>query len=376
MKFQVGDKVKFLNKVGGGYVTKVLANGMVKVAVEDGFEYPIMEKELILINPQNSLERYFDEDFNVPVNERKARSEDYQLHQEIEKRKKDIEEKEAKERKLIDNPDGEFIDKGIILAFIPKNQDELIKGELSISILNYTEYTVIFNFYLKSSLKDYSSSGILQVQPFSKYDLGVGKREDLNRWMKGIFQALFVTSQTKQVPNPIHTEINLKPSYFDIIENYRTSNIIYEKAFMIMLNDLFYHEKINVPKDEKNKDVLISEEKAKQSAPVIPTQLIDRHKIDKGKAEVDLHVSALRDDYSTLKNAEILTIQKEYFLAALESGLTNHYREIVFIHGIGNGVLREAIIKLLNDQYEDLSYYDAPFKKYGYGAIVVELIES
>ncbi|MDL2242231.1 DUF2027 domain-containing protein [Bacteroidales bacterium OttesenSCG-928-K03] len=373
MKYKVGDKVKFLNKVGGGFITQVLANGMVKVMVEDGFEYPVMEKELILINPQNSLERYFDEDFDVPVSQRKARSEDYELNQEIERRREVREVEESKEKKLVNNSEGEPVDKGIILAFIPKDQNQLTKGEMSIAVLNYTEYTVMFNFYLKSSLREYTSSGLLQIPPYSKYDLGVGKREDLTRWMKGIFQALFVTAQTKQVPNPIHTEINLKPSYFEIADNYRTSNIINEKAFMIMLNDLFYHEKINVPKDEKNKDVLISEEKAKQSAPVIPSQLIDRHKIDKGKAEVDLHISALRDDYSSMKNSEILAIQKEYFLAALENALTNHYREVIFIHGIGNGVLRDVLIKLLNDQYDDLTYRDAPFQKFGYGAIVVEL---
>ena len=371
MKCKVGDKVKFMNKVGGGFVTKILANGMVKVAVEGGFEFPIMEKELIVVNPQNSLERYFDENFNVPASQRTATIEDYELKQDIEKREK--EEKLVKENKLINNPDGEPVDKGIILSFIPKNQTELTKGEFTISILNYTEYAVIINIYLKSSLREYTSSGVIQVAAFSKYDIGVGKREDLNRWMKGIFQALFVAEHTKQVPNPIHTEINLKPSYFEVVENYRTSNILKEKAFMIMLNDLFYHEKINVPKDEKNKDVLISEEKAKQSEPVIPSQLIDRHKIDKAKAEVDLHISALRDDYSTMKNAEILSVQKAYFLAAIENAMVNHYREVIFIHGIGNGVLREALIKLLNDQYDDLPYRNAPFNQYGYGAIVVEL---
>ena len=45
MKFKTGDKVKFLNKVGGGYVTQVLDNSMVRIIGEGGFEYPMHENE-------------------------------------------------------------------------------------------------------------------------------------------------------------------------------------------------------------------------------------------------------------------------------------------------------------------------------------------
>ena len=67
MKFKTGDKVKFLNKVGGGYVTQVLDNAMVRIISDGGLEYPVPEKELILIDPKSSIERYFDEDFDVSM---------------------------------------------------------------------------------------------------------------------------------------------------------------------------------------------------------------------------------------------------------------------------------------------------------------------
>ena len=47
MKFKTGDKVKFLNKVGGGYVTQVLDNAMVRIISDGGLEYPVPEKEII-----------------------------------------------------------------------------------------------------------------------------------------------------------------------------------------------------------------------------------------------------------------------------------------------------------------------------------------
>lgn len=378
MKFKTGDKVKFLNRVGGGYVTKVLANSMVKVMVEGGFEYPVLENELILIDPKSSLERYFDEDFNVPKPDRKPQVEEYELNRDLQFQSKESKEKERDkdfigEIKLIDNPDGDKLDKGLILAFIPKSQLVLTKDELTVSIINYTDYTIYYNIYQKKSLRKFIGLDVDKISPFSRINLCIIKREDLVNWLSCVFQALFSTKSAVIVPNPINTEINLKLSHFDIKDNYRTSNIMTDKAMLIMLDDIYYNEKLNTPKEEKNKDIIIAEEKLNAEATAIPVQLIDRHKTDKRKAEVDLHISALRKDYSNLKSGEIISIQKQYFIDALENGIMNHYKEIVFIHGIGNGVLKEILLNILKTDYDDLAVYNAPFNKYGNGAIVVEV---
>jgi hypothetical protein len=63
MKFQVGDKVKFLNTKGGGIVSKIITPTLVNVMIEDGFEIPTITSELIKIEPQGKAERMFDEDF-------------------------------------------------------------------------------------------------------------------------------------------------------------------------------------------------------------------------------------------------------------------------------------------------------------------------
>ena len=47
MDFKIGDKVKFLNDVGGGVVTRIIDKVLVGVLVDDGFEVPVMASELI-----------------------------------------------------------------------------------------------------------------------------------------------------------------------------------------------------------------------------------------------------------------------------------------------------------------------------------------
>ena len=43
---------------------------------------------------------------------------------------------------------------------------------------------------------------------------------------------------------------------------------------------------------------------------------------------------------------------------------------IVFIHGVGEGVLKLELEYVLK-RYEDLTYYDADYQKYGFGATEV-----
>ena len=47
MKIKQGDKVKFLNDVGGGTVTKIIDKNEVYILNDEGFEVPVYIKELL-----------------------------------------------------------------------------------------------------------------------------------------------------------------------------------------------------------------------------------------------------------------------------------------------------------------------------------------
>lgn len=48
-------------------------------------------------------------------------------------------------------------------------------------------------------------------------------------------------------------------------------------------------------------------------------------------------------------------------------------KKIVFIHGKGEGVLRNAIINELRSKYKSYTYQDASFREYGFGATMVTI---
>lgn len=58
-KFLVGDKVKFLNDIGGGVVSKI-ANGYVYVKDDSGFDMPMTPNSLIRMADQEGVAKIFN----------------------------------------------------------------------------------------------------------------------------------------------------------------------------------------------------------------------------------------------------------------------------------------------------------------------------
>lgn len=93
----------------------------------------------------------------------------------------------------------------------------------------------------------------------------------------------------------------------------------------------------------------------------------------KDEMVVDLHIEKLMEDYYGLTNSEKLDIQTTHFRKKLAMAINGHYTKVVFIHGVGNGVLRKAIRELLNT-YEGIAYSDASYKQFGAGATEVRIV--
>ena len=88
---------------------------------------------------------------------------------------------------------------------------------------------------------------------------------------------------------------------------------------------------------------------------------------------VDLHIDKLMEDHYGLTNSEKLDIQVRHFRRKLEMAINGHFTKVVFIHGVGNGVLRQAIRDLLRT-YEGIEYADASYQKFGAGGTEVRII--
>lgn len=73
-----------------------------------------------------------------------------------------------------------------------------------------------------------------------------------------------------------------------------------------------------------------------------------QNKISPPKDEIDLHIEKLTDDYETMSNSEMVNLQLSVFETKLDQAIASGKFDITFIHGVGAGVLRQAIHKVLN----------------------------
>jgi dsDNA-specific endonuclease/ATPase MutS2 len=90
--------------------------------------------------------------------------------------------------------------------------------------------------------------------------------------------------------------------------------------------------------------------------------------------EVDLHINQLTKSVKGLDNYDMLNLQLDTAKRKVEFAIEKRISKIVFIHGVGEGVLKSELHALLN-QYP-IRHYDASFKKYGLGATEVYIYQN
>lgn len=361
--FKPGDKVRFLNEKGGGIITEIISNTMVKVAIEEGFEVPVMANELIIIDPQGAADRFFDRRIKVDIPQPQA------TPVKVEQASSSTHQTTDEDRiSSLYRQSGSGTTEGIYLVFAPVNQQWLISGNLEIYLVNNTGYEALFTFSLQEADGGYAGADYDVIPAFSKILLETITREDLEGWSDGVVQVLFYKNEAGHILSPLHAAFKIKPVRFYKETSYQEFKLIGLTAIVINLGDIAGQVVISSSETAGRTD---PDPAAQQKiAALTPSALIDRHRTVANEAEVDLHISALKEDYSGMSNSEILNYQLGYFTKMLESAIAHNYVKVTFIHGIGNGTLKAALTAHIGD-YENLGLRTAPFARYGNGAIDV-----
>jgi len=91
--------------------------------------------------------------------------------------------------------------------------------------------------------------------------------------------------------------------------------------------------------------------------------------------EVDLHIRQLINSTKGMTNYDMLTVQLDTAKRQLEFAIKKRVQKVVFIHGVGEGVLKTELDYLFG-RYDNITFYDADFKKYGFGATEVYIYQN
>lgn len=345
MRLKVGDKVKFLNEGGGGTVKAILGSQMVKLETDDGFEMPVLATDLI---------KDYRAEGQEPIKVAGTFSAPAQAPEEVEE-----------DRVSGINPWGTIKEeKGIYLAYEPHERQWILTGLIDVVLINHTNYDILFNLFLEQEgqLRGIDFSSV----PFqSKIVIETIERDDLENWTKGYVQLMFHKDQPDKIFFPIHSVIDIKPSRFYKEGSYQSSTLIQGKSILIAVAPESTFETASFNEASRKSD---KRGKASIADQVKEIQLIDKYRTDIGTAIVDLHIGEVVDNIAGLSSHDMFNVQIDHFKKTLENAIKNDYRKVTFIHGVGNGVLKNAIIEEIKN-YEHLEGKMASISKFGVGGI-------
>lgn len=96
---------------------------------------------------------------------------------------------------------------------------------------------------------------------------------------------------------------------------------------------------------------------------------------DEAEMVIDLHIEKLVKSKHGMSNYEILTKQLDTAKYYLELAIKKGMRKIVFVHGVGEGVLKADLYSLFR-RYDNIRFYEASYAKFGQGATEIYIYQN
>lgn len=368
----VGDIVRFLNDVGGGRVLRI--DGNFAWVDNDGFETPVLLRECVVVRtaqeeaavkkvveatPTKAAVSPQQTSHIAPSALVSPQSVDYELDLE-----EDFEEIEG----------GDVLN--ITIGFEPTDRTRLSQSDFDASLVNDSNYFLYFTLLSKERESDkWTTRYAGMVEPNTELWLGTYPHELIGSFDNLCLQYIaFKRGREFDVKSPTAIAIKVDTTKFAKLHCFR-SNPYFDNdvlAFTFVEEDEAVNAKY--PTSAQIKNLMLSGSETPKATDV-PNQ--NKSKADSvGHGEpliVDLHIDSLVDNKRGMSRADMLNLQIDTFRKVMDENLKNYGRKIVFIHGKGEGVLRQAIYKELNHRYRGHDAQDASFAEFGHGATQVTI---
>lgn len=384
---KAGDRVRFLNAMGGGVITRIDGK-TAYVEDEDGFETPILLKDVVVVLPAGHEAAF--KGSNIMFDQKAFDAGRAQVKQPTEspdsKNKTTFpkeQNNEVSQESFEETPYGDS--PSIILAFEPDNIKKLSSTRFAGVLVNDSNYFIDFTF-LRRSTDDRGWELVFRgtANPNELIDVVVLTHEDLPDYSKVCIQGIAYKNQKAfSLLPPLNITRKLDLTKFHKLHCFRESKYfdsevlefpLVNRGDMINQPDLDAEKLEKSLKSHKDKDLVkelgskyktspLKKESSPESNPHKKLPLI----------EVDLHIGELLDTLSGMEPKDMLEVQLKEVRKTMEAHSRRIGQKIVFIHGKGEGVLRKAVLDLLKKEYPKAELQDASFREYGFGATLVTI---
>lgn len=378
-----GDYVRFLNSVGGGRVLRQEGSTVI-VEDADGFEVPVPARECVVVAEAGSdraRKMQAQEEANARASEQAKN---------VKKSKPTLQPSTADflppqpapqqpQSKYVEtDPDMEIIetDRGdtmnVMLAFEPSNIKELSKSTFDCVLVNDSNYYLNFIFATRpEDTQEWTVKKIGTVEPnivLSLYEFAGSDFADFSR--VNIQFVAYKLDKAFQLKRPVSVIQKLDMTSFFKVNCY-AKNVYFDQpviALEIVRDNEPY--RLNKP-DARALEAAMRQKRNIDRQPQRPVVKRAEQRRQGEAIVVDLHINELVDTTRGLSAADMLNLQVDEFRRVMDANLKNKGQKIIFIHGKGEGVLRNALTKELNYRYKTHQVEDAPYQQFGSGATMV-----
>ncbi len=313
---KIGDRVRVVKGSEQGIVTKILQGGLVEIEIEDGFQIPVLAKELVVVSAQEA--NYFH-GADVPTPPATIKTD---ATKSIKSQQEDI-----------------------FLSF-----KEINDKVVALYLINTLPNTLLFTFSEQKDT-DYHPLTYGTIQPQEAFKIKEYQVQQMNNWPEFLIQYLRYSPTQQQLPAAQTQSFHIKAA-------------AYHKAFKATPvlggnSHLFPFKKSGTTQ--------------KITQPFFKDETVPAAKFVKPAQKVDLHFEEIPGVEKDYPDSDKMKLQMHYFENQLDAAIAAGMAEITFIHGVGNQTLRLNIHKYLS-QHAAVAYFkDAHKEKFGYGATLVQL---
>ncbi len=357
MSVKIGDTVRYLNAVGGGKVVRI-ADGIAYVD-EDGFETPVLLRECVVVTPSK---------FETAVPKTSAKPKDVQPEKK--------ETPAPTQLPIIETKNGNVLN--LVLGFEPTNIKALSQSSFEAYIVNDSNYYIYISVSSRSDDSDTWTlryDGLVEpnIQEFA-FELQVSELAEFDRM--SVQYIAFKRERDFDMKPAGGIEFKVDTTKFAKLHCFRP-NPYFDGP--VLAFDIAVKDKVPAMMPElgaahiaegirsKKRDVSVQERHTERAA---KSKAANRQP---DIIEVDLHADELLDTTAGLSPADILNLQIDRFTEVMLANQNRPGQRIVFIHGKGEGILRQAIMKELTHRFKGHDVQDASFREYGFGATQVTI---
>lgn len=329
MKYQLGDTVLLLHSQEEGEVVEIINDKMILIDVQ-GVRFPVYMDQIDF-----PYFKRFSEKKVVFPKKNKVYIDDIKN------------EKTSQKYKL---------STGTWLSFLPVFNkdvfDEDIVEKFKVYLINQTEegYHFFYNVRFLGS-PDFAITN--DSRPFTDFYLHDIPFEDMNDAPKFEFEFTLSTPGKKKIPY-FETSLKIKAKQlFQKIEEMKLKN---EPTFSFQLFEKYPDQVEEVAPDYNySNGQLYNISRVKE-------------KLEPARSVIDLHIEKLTDSWKGLSNFEILSIQLSNFEKYYQLAIAHRQPNLIIVHGVGSGKLRNEIHEILKTRKEVKSFANQYHENFGFGA--------